>query len=96
MNYKKMVIAIESAPENVWAVIALNTYVFKISSSIALMYPNISNNGFVSEWQSDCYRLDNNARIDGKTFSGSDEEDIKKKLEEEVKYLNSITIPYRD
>jgi hypothetical protein len=96
MNYEKMVLAIEAAPENVWTGIALNIYIFKTGSSVAQLYPNISNSGFVSEWQSNCYRLDSNVRVEGRTFKGSDKEDIMKKLEEEIRFLNSITIPYRD
>jgi hypothetical protein len=96
MNFEKMVLAIESAPENVWTRIDLNIYIFKTGSTITRIYPNISYFGMVNEWQSDCYRLDSNVKIEGKSFKGSNEEDIRKKSEEEIKFLNSITIPYRE
>ena len=83
-------------PEDVWTEIPINIYVFKKQNGgIAVIHPNVSHFSEVSEWQSLCYRLINNVRIDGITFKNSDLLKIKRDLEKELNFLSTISVPER-
>lgn len=82
--------------ENKWTEIPGNIHLFKKQDGgIAVIHPNISHFSEVSEWQSTCYRLVNNVRIDGITFKNSDTSRLKMDLEKELSFLSSVYVPER-
>jgi hypothetical protein len=90
----------ESLPSGKWVKIGYkeNTHCLKQKDAFAIIYPNVSSFGTVSEWQSECYRLPSKSaiRIDARTIKGSNLEECKAFLEEEMGYLLSIGVPERD
>lgn len=83
-------------PENTWVAIPKNIHIFKKhDGGIAVIHPNIQHFETVNEWQSSCYRLINNVRIDGITFKNSDISKLKTDLEKELNFLSSVFVPER-
>jgi len=82
--------------ENKWVEILGNIHVFKKrDGGIAVIHPNIQHFETVNEWQSICYRIVNNVRIDGITYKNSNLSGLKIDLEKELNFLSSIFVPGR-
>lgn len=96
MNYQKYVKAIEEACYDSWVQIFPRVYLFKTrDGGVAVVSSNVESFGVVIEWQSDCYRLVNGAKITGANWTGSDMDEICNNLICELKFLSSIIVPER-
>jgi hypothetical protein len=81
---------------NAWVEIRKNILLYKKEDGgIALIYPNVSSYGNVSEWQSDCYGLVNGVKISGVSITSTDKKDIQIKLVKELSFLSNINVPVR-
>lgn len=90
--------ALNSAPLGKWSFVNENcmmVWVFKTPECRACIQDNIRKEDIVYNWKCTISRLSNGVSITGLIFSGPDLIDLKKKCEEEIKFLESITVPER-
>lgn len=96
MNHTRYIEAIERASFDHWIEIETNIFVYKKNDGgIAVIYPNIQHFSKVKQWQSQCYRLINEVRIDGVTRTSEDQSEIRIELLKELKFLSAIIVPER-
>jgi hypothetical protein len=96
MNHNRYIKEIEKASFNGWAEIDDNIFIYKKNDGgIAVIHPNVSHFKEISEWQSQCYRLVNDVKIDGVSVTSNDIGEIRIELLKELDFLSSIIVPER-
>lgn len=90
--------ALNSAPLGKWTFVNENcmmVWIFKTSECRACIQDNIRIYNRVMQWKCTVSRVSNGVSLTGLIFSGSNLNELKSKCIEEIKFLESISIPER-